>query len=350
MADNYVRVINTIKQQNDIDFGIIDSNDTIGGFYQTDTIEQRDAIPTIRRKEGMFCWVGGTVKKVFQLVDGITNDNWIEFKSGSSDSGGSTIDGYAHIWVGTEPPEDTSMIWLDTNSDGILDDESETDVQTVSKLLSRIGELENTVALLAKRVAYLEENGVVAPGGGGGTDNDTTNVILLEDGTPLLLEDGTPLLLESGDTNDDTVNAILLEDGTPLLLEDGTPLLLETSSSGGNNGGNNGGSSGGSSGDNNDKEIISDYDTETGTLTLESDSISMINGNLVIDNNNASVSNGNLRLYKENEETTPDDKEIISDYNTETRTLTLESSSISETNGNLIINNNLSVSDGNLKL
>ena len=329
MADNYVRVINTIKQQNDIDFGIIDSNDTIGGFYQTDTIEQRNAIPTIRRKEGMFCWVGGTVKKVFQLVDGITNDNWIEFKSGSSDSGGSTIDGYAHIWVGTEPPEDTSMIWLDTNSDGILDDESETDVQTVSKLLSRIGELENTVALLAKRVAYLEENGVVAPGGGG-----------------------------SGDTDSSTTNAILLEDGTPLLLEDGTPLLLETSSSGGNNGGssggNNGGSSGGnnggSSGDNNDKEIISDYDTKTGTLMLESDSISMINGNLVIDNNNASVLNGNLRLYKENEETTPDDKEIISDYNTETGILTLESSSISETNGNLIINNNLSVSDGNLKL
>ena len=313
MADNYVRVINTIKQQNDIDFGIIDSNDTIGGFYQTDTIEQRNAIPTIRRKEGMFCWVGGTVKKVFQLVDGITNDNWIEFKSGSSDSGGSTIDGYAHIWVGTEPPEDTSMIWLDTNSDGILDDESETDVQTVSKLLSRIGELENTVALLAKRVAYLEENGVVAPGGGG-----------------------------SGDTDSSTTNAILLEDGTPLLLEDGTPLLLETSSSGGNNGG--------SSGDNNDKEIISDYDTKTGTLMLESDSISMINGNLVIDNNNASVLNGNLRLYKENEETTPDDKEIISDYNTETGILTLESSSISETNGNLIINNNLSVSDGNLKL
>ena len=321
MADNYVRVINTIKQQNDIDFGIIDSNDTIGGFYQTDTIEQRNAIPTIRRKEGMFCWVGGTVKKVFQLVDGITNDNWIEFKSGSSDSGGSTIDGYAHIWVGTEPPEDTSMIWLDTNSDGILDDESETDVQTVSKLLSRIGELENTVALLAKRVAYLEENGVVAPGGGG-----------------------------SGDTDSSTTNAILLEDGTPLLLEDGTPLLLETSSSGGNNGGSSGGNNGGSSGDNNDKEIISDYDTKTGTLMLESDSISMINGNLVIDNNNASVLNGNLRLYKENEETTPDDKEIISDYNTETGILTLESSSISETNGNLIINNNLSVSDGNLKL
>lgn len=224
MADNYVRVINTIKQQNDIDFGIIDSNDTIGGFYQTDTIEQRNSIPTIRRKEGMFCWVGGTVKKVFQLVDGITNDNWIEFKSGSSDSGGSTIDGYAHIWVGTEPPEDTSMIWLDTNTDGILNDENETDVQTVAKLLNRIGELENTVALLAKRVAYLEENGVAIPGGG--TDSDKTNAILLEDGTSILLEDGTELLLEI-ETTTPTEQVLLSENGEEVLLEDGNKILLE---------------------------------------------------------------------------------------------------------------------------
>lgn len=253
MADNYVRIINTIKQQNDIDFGIIDSNDTIGGFYQVDTTEQRDAIPTVRRKEGMFCWVGGTTKKVFQLVDGITNDNWIEFKSGSSDSGGTTIDGYSHIWVGTEPPEDTSMIWLDTNEDGILNDESETDVQTVAKLLSRIGELENTVALLAKRVTYLEENGVVIPG---------------------------------GDTDKDNANAILLEDNTPILLEDGTPLLLETSSS-------SGGSSGGN--DSEDESMAVSYNAITETLSLQSSSITVSDETLIINNNNISISNETLK-------------------------------------------------------
>ena len=218
-----IEIISTLKQKNNGKFGLIDSNDVIGGFYQTDTLDERDSIPSARRKEGMFCWVGGNVKKVFQLVDGLTNDCWIEFKSGSSDEG-TIVDGYSHIWVGTSPPEDTSMIWLDTRSDGILDDE--TDIETVNKLISRIGELENTIALLSKRVAYLEENGVVIPGGGG---NTSENVILLEDGTEILLEDGTPLLLEEDNSGSNTeiTNGILLEDNTHILLEDNTPLLLE---------------------------------------------------------------------------------------------------------------------------
>lgn len=221
-----IEIIGTLKQKNNGEFGLIDSNDVIGGFYQTDTLDERNSIPSTRRKEGMFCWVGGNVNKVFQLVGGITNDCWIEFKSGSSDSGGTTIDGYSHIWVGDTPPEDTNMIWLDTSSDGILDDE--TDIETVNKLISRIGELENTVSLLIKRVAYLEQNGVVIPGGGN-TGDTSENIILLEDGTEILLEDGTPLLLEESNSGSNTeiTNGILLEDNTYILLENNNPLLLE---------------------------------------------------------------------------------------------------------------------------
>lgn len=221
-----IEIISTLKQKNNGEFGLIDSNDIIGGFYQADTLDERNSIPFTRRKEGMFCWVGSNVNKVFQLVGGITNDCWIEFKSGSSDSGGTTIDGYSHIWVGDTPPEDTNMIWLDTRSDGILDDE--TDIETVNKLISRIGELENTVSLLIKRVAYLEQNGVVIPGGGN-TGDTSENIILLEDGTEILLEDGTPLLLEESNSGSDTeiTNGILLEDNTHILLENNNPLLLE---------------------------------------------------------------------------------------------------------------------------
>lgn len=178
-----VEIISTLGQKNNGEFGIVDSNDIIGGFYQADTLEERDSIPNMRRKEGMFCWVGGTIKKVFQLIDGITNDNWIEFKSGG------TIDGYSHIWVGDTPPEDTNMLWLDTRTDGILDDE--TDIDTVNKLITKINELETTIALLTKRVTALENGIIVTP-----PDDDTANAILLENGTPILLEDGTPLLLE----------------------------------------------------------------------------------------------------------------------------------------------------------
>ena len=221
-----IEIIGTLKQKNNGEFGLIDSNDVIGGFYQTDTLDERNSIPSTRRKEGMFCWVGGNVNKVFQLVGGITNDCWIEFKSGSSDGGGTIIDGYSHIWVGDTPPEDTNMIWLDTSSDGILDDE--TDIETVNKLISRIGELENTVSLLIKRVAYLEQNGVVIPGGGN-TGDTSENIILLEDGTEILLEDGTPLLLEESNSGSNTeiTNGILLEDNTHILLENNNPLLLE---------------------------------------------------------------------------------------------------------------------------
>ena len=225
-----IELIGTLKQKNNGEFGLIDSNDIIGGFYQTSTLSERNNIPAVRRKEGMFCWVAGTTRKLYHLVGGIENNNWQEFKSGTGDSGssgGTVIDGYAHIWVGDTPPEDTSMIWLDTRSDGILDDE--TDINTVNKLISRIAELENTVMLLAKRVAYLEENGVVIPGGGGNTGDTSENIILLEDGTEILLEDGTPLLLEESNSGSNTkiTNGILLEDNTHILLEDNTPLLLE---------------------------------------------------------------------------------------------------------------------------
>lgn len=221
-----IEIISTLKQKNNGEFGLIDSNDIIGGFYQADTLDERNSIPFTRRKEGMFCWVGSNVNKVFQLVGGITNDCWIEFKSGSSSGGGTIIDGYSHIWVGDTPPEDTNMIWLDTRSDGILDDE--TDIETVNKLISRIGELENTVSLLIKRVAYLEQNGVVIPGGGN-TGDTSENIILLEDGTEILLEDGTPLLLEESNSGSNTeiTNGILLEDNTHILLENNNPLLLE---------------------------------------------------------------------------------------------------------------------------
>ena len=222
-----IEIIDTLKQKNNGTFGLVDSNDIIGGFYQTDNITERNSIPLNRRKEGMFCWVKEE-KKVFQLVDGLTNECWIEFKSGSSDSGGTIIDGYAHIWIGDKPPKDKNMLWLDTNSDGILEDE--TDIETVKKLLNKISDLEIKISLLTKRVAYLEENGVVNPDKPNKPDTPINIGLLLEDGTPLLLEDGTPLLLEeekSEGSNSNVINGILLEDKTNILLEDNTPLLLE---------------------------------------------------------------------------------------------------------------------------
>lgn len=234
-----IEIIGTLKQKNNGEFGLIDSNDVIGGFYQTDTLDERNSIPSTRRKEGMFCWVGGNVNKVFQLVGGITNDYWIEFKSGSSDGGGTIIDGYSHIWVGDTPPKDTNMLWLDTRTDGILDDE--TDIDTVNKLITKINELETTIALLTKRVIALESGIIVTP------PSVEKDILLLEDGTELLLEDGSDILLENSNSS------------TP---SDG---------------------------------IISSYDSITKTLTLTYDNMLVENETLKITNNNSSVSNETLK-------------------------------------------------------
>lgn len=220
-------LIDTLKQKNNGKFPLIDSNDVKGGFYQADSITERNSIPTERRKEGMFCWVS-TLKIVYQLVGGIENSNWTEFKSGSS-----SIDGYAHIWIGKEPPTDLSMLWLDTNSDGILEDE--TDIDTVNKLLTKINEMENTIALLVKRITALEEGIIITPPSDDDNNNDDNedDILLLENGEELLLEDGTPLLLEEQDNNNNNNNnnttekVILLEDGKTILLENNSNLLLE---------------------------------------------------------------------------------------------------------------------------
>ena len=216
-------LIDTLKQKNNGKFPLIDSNDVKGGFYQADSITERNSIPIERRKEGMFCWVS-TLKIVYQLVGGIENSNWTEFKSGSS-----SIDGYAHIWIGKEPPSDLSMLWLDTNSDGILEDE--TDIDTVNKLLTKINEMENTIALLVKRISALEEGVIITPPSDDDNNDNEDYILLLENGEELLLEDGTSLLLEEQDNNNNnnntTENVILLEDGKTILLENNSNLLLE---------------------------------------------------------------------------------------------------------------------------
>lgn len=184
-------IIDTLKQKNNGEFPLIDSNDIQGGFYQVGSIAERDSIPSVRRKEGMLCWVKSE-KVIYQLENGIGNQNWVVFKVEGTTSGGggnTDLDGYSHIWIGTAPPQDLNMIWIDTRTDGILDDED--DMDTINDLKSLISNMQMEIDALKRRIKYLEDNGVTT------NPNPTeTDSVLLEDGTSILLEDGTPLLLE----------------------------------------------------------------------------------------------------------------------------------------------------------
>jgi hypothetical protein len=53
------------------------SNELLGGLKQAADITARDLIPAERRNIGMMCYTTSE-KKLFQLIDGITNDKWVE--------------------------------------------------------------------------------------------------------------------------------------------------------------------------------------------------------------------------------------------------------------------------------
>lgn len=192
-----------------------------GGVLSVDTHDQLLALETDKLKNGAICYVGDE-DTYYSFT---STDGWKILTTGST----SEEDIYSHIWVGPDPPEDDTMFWYDTSSDGIIDEDDEKDLMIINNLLNKMAEMQNTIILLEKRVKYLEDHGVVSP------DNpdkppveDENDILLLEDGSTLLLEDGTELLLEIQSTpQPENIKTLLFEDGTELLLENGTNLLLE---------------------------------------------------------------------------------------------------------------------------
>ena len=76
-----IKIIDIIKQQNDLAFPVADSNDLLGGFYQVETIEERNNIPSKRRRIGMMVYVEED-EYIYQLKGGLNNNNWEEFVGG----------------------------------------------------------------------------------------------------------------------------------------------------------------------------------------------------------------------------------------------------------------------------
>lgn len=78
-----VWLIDTVKQKNGGIFPLVDSNDIMGGLYSVNTIAERDAIPLVRRKVGMICFVSNYDGEgnyfMYQLKGGIENDCWQNF-------------------------------------------------------------------------------------------------------------------------------------------------------------------------------------------------------------------------------------------------------------------------------
>ena len=224
------RMIDLTDRLIEIDGKVLNANDLISEIGNRISSVQtfEDLVINETLADGAICYVVDD-KKYYSYT---TADGWKEMvTSGDGTGGGGYIDDiYSHIWIGTEPPENSNMIWVDTNTDGVV--ESEDDVSLLRMALEKITEMQNEIGSLKRRVKYLEEHGTFDPDAGEDeTPDDSDDIILLEDGTPLGLEDGSGDILMEIQTEkpseEEVNNAVLLEDGTYLLYEDGSKILLE---------------------------------------------------------------------------------------------------------------------------
>ena len=225
------RMIDLTDRLIEIDGKVLNANDLISEIGNRISSVQtfEDLVINETLADGAICYVVDD-KKYYSYT---TADGWKEMvTSGDGTGGGGSYvdDIYSHIWIGTEPPEDSNMIWVDTNTDGVV--ESEDDVSLLRMALEKITEMQNEIGSLKRRVKYLEEHGTFDPDAGEDeTPDDSDDIILLEDGTPLGLEDGSGDILMEIQTEkpseEEVNNAVLLEDGTYLLYEDGSKILLE---------------------------------------------------------------------------------------------------------------------------
>ena len=191
-----------------------------GGVMSVETKTELDNLNTANIRKGAICYVS-TEDKYYSYS---ANGSWKPMQTSSS---GGSDDGYSHIWVGPDPPANENMLWLDTNSDGVIEDE--TDLELLYSLRELVSELQTTITVLDKRVSDLEKGIIINPNPDPSPTPDEDNIFLLEDNTPFLLEDGSNLLLEIQSTPPvvDNENVLLFEDGIEILLEDNSKLLLE---------------------------------------------------------------------------------------------------------------------------
>ena len=142
-----------------------------------------------------------------------------------------TVDGVGGInaVIQDDEPEDTSVIWFDTDDEYIPREDP-----YISELKSIISAMSSKLQALTSRVEYLENviaGGVITPPTPDDPDDpgDTSDIsyLLWDDGTPILWDDGSPILLEEQQEVSDTNRYLLWDDGTLILWDDGSPILLE---------------------------------------------------------------------------------------------------------------------------
>lgn len=190
-----IELISEIVQKNGQPFPLIDANNIRGGFYQTNTIAERDAIPTARKKDGMLCFVKTDPQEIhtYQWL----NSKWNKAKLGSggvevvnsktnlssisgleigqlaftkdddtlriyTSKGWEVLKGYI---ISESEPEDKSLLWIDPTGDAELNNEG-----NLASVRDSIAKLQATVSKLNKILTM----GVIA---GDAIESARTNIM-----------------------------------------------------------------------------------------------------------------------------------------------------------------------------
>lgn len=126
-----VYVISTIKPQNNGNFPIAEANDIAGGLWSAKNSADLLSIPASKLKPGMLCWLED--EEVYKQYK---RGYWVNANLGS----GSTAEGNANIWIGPTPPEDTSLIWIDTTDDDLEYTENDNVIKSYEAAIKSLNE------------------------------------------------------------------------------------------------------------------------------------------------------------------------------------------------------------------
>ena len=115
------------------------------------------------------------------------------------------------VWVGSTPPENKKMLWIDTSEI----EENPNDVTTMSPttryLIDLVNKQNQTVSMLTERLNVLENElelvkKAIVNGGSGGEIVDDNIYLTTEDGDTFITEDGILMISEEGKSNADEVD------------------------------------------------------------------------------------------------------------------------------------------------
>ena len=142
------------------------------------------------------------------------------------------------VWVGSTPPENKKMLWIDTSEIEENPNDATTMSPTTRYLIDLVNKQNQTVSMLTERLNVLENElelvkKAIANGGGSGGEIIDDNIYLTtENGDTFITEDGILMISEESSNSGEEVTptidrAFLAENGDYLLTEDGNNIKME---------------------------------------------------------------------------------------------------------------------------